>query len=54
MKESMKKIGLETFEDLKRFKQEEQGVNETLEDALFRYLMELGTDFEIREEQNGI
>lgn len=51
MRELFKKIGLETQADLNRFKQEIQNENETLENALFRYLMELGTDFEIKEKQ---
>ena len=51
MQELMKKIGLKTQGDLQRFKQEEQKPEEKLQDALFRYLMELGTDFRIKEEQ---
>lgn len=45
----MKKIGIETLGDLARFKKEEQGTNETLEQALTRYLNELGKDFRILE-----
>ena len=54
MKELFKKIGLETMADLQRFKAEEQGENETLEQTLVRYANELGTDFRIMEVQNGI
>ena len=54
MKELFKKIGLETMADLQRFKEEVQRENETLEQALVRYVNELGTDFRIMEVQNGI
>ena len=49
MRELMKMIGLKTMADLQRFKAEEQGENETLEQALVRYVNELGTDFRIME-----
>ena len=48
--ELMSKIGIYTMGDLARFKQEEQGASETLEQALTRYLNELGKDFRILEE----
>lgn len=44
----MNRIGIYTLGDIQRFKKEEQGV-ETLEQALIRYLKELGTDFCIKE-----
>lgn len=48
--ELMSKIGINTMGDLARFKKEEQGASETLEQALTRYLKELGTNFRILEE----
>lgn len=47
----MNKIGIYTFGDMQRFKAEEQGKTETLEQALRRYLKELGNGFTIKEEQ---
>jgi len=45
----MKQIGIETIGDLEKFKKEVVRLNETVEQALKRYLQELGKDFEIKE-----
>ena len=49
MQELFRKLGIKALADLERFKKEEQGENETLEQALVRYLNELGTEFRIME-----
>ena len=45
----MKQIGINTLADLEMFKRLELRPNETVEQALKRYLQELGKDFEIKE-----
>lgn len=45
----MEQIGIKTLGDLEMFIKEVKMPNETVEQALKRYLQELGTDFEIKE-----